>query len=450
MKRNLGLWLVSLVVVALSVAPCVHAADVTVDCDGGPADFATLQDAVNAVFPGGSTITVTGTCEEDVVVSRYSDLTIQGPATIMSVTEDNGAVLIIDSTQNFQLRNLTIDGAGQFVDGIDIGNSTGNIRGATIQNTTGCGVAAFSGSEVVVGGRNAGQQVLLTNHVDCGVFEGQSILTLFGQVTIQNIHGGVGAWAQGGRLGINGGTVGNLIQDVDSNGFGVFAQQAAVVVFNGLNTIQNAGDLGIAANQNSTVNVNSTLAGGVTPVFTTISGSDVAGLLASDSIVTFQGNPAAPHQIMNNGTAPVTIDAGLLAYRNATVRVYQTSVTNNVGPGVAADANSTVEVADAHITGNSGDGVNLAHSSVARFGAFSSTGDAVPANSVISGNTGSAVACDDTSVAFGDLAGITPIACKVTTTDKKKPGTVAASTLSTFDAKAEQRLTRWLERHPQQ
>ncbi len=420
-------------------------AQVSVDCGLGES----LQAAVDAAGPG-TGITVTGTCTENVFVGRKDDLTIQGPeggtATLMSADENAGVVISINDSRNFFLRRLVIDGGGQFVDGVDVNNSSGRIFGSTIQNAS-CGLALFNGSNVILGGPGAGQAVLITNHTDCGVFEGQSIVTLRGAVTIENINGGVGLFAQGGRAQVNGGAVGNTIRDAGTNGIGAFATQGAVMAFNGINTLQNNGDIGMLANMNSTVVFNGTVAPDATPRFTTIEGHAVAGVLVSDSSLNFFAPVAAQHQVRNNGTAPVTSDAGVLGFRTATMRIFGTAVSNNVGPGVFADANSVVDFIDSSITGNSGDGVRLEHLSAARFGGAFTSGESAPANTIITGNGGAALACDATSIAFGDLAGISPTSCKVSPTDKKTGGAAAAASLEAIERRAEEKLNRWLERH---
>jgi hypothetical protein len=81
-----------------------------------------------------------------------------------------------------------------------------------------------------------------------------------------------------------------------------------------------------------------------------------------------------------------------------------TKVAGNTGPGIAAGQGSAVNVLDgAMIQNNSEVGVRLSIQSNAGF--------SQPIT--ISGNGGSSVSCDPSSIAFGDLTGIKNVNCSV-------------------------------------
>lgn len=102
-----------------------------------------------------------------------------------------------------------------------------------------------------------------------------------------------------------------------------------------------------------------------------------------------------------------------------------------------------MRVSESAISGNSGDGILLQHLSVAHLGGHFSNGNLAPANTTFMGNGLSAIACDASSVVFGDLAGISPLKCTVSSEDKK--GTkAAAAAATTMDL--EMRLQRLADR----
>jgi hypothetical protein len=71
-----------------------------------------------------------------------------------------------------------------------------------------------------------------------------------------------------------------------------------------------------------------------------------------------------------------------------------------------ADGNASMQVYQVNVSNNTAEGIRLRHLSTADFLMY-------PDNvNVFSGNGGAAITCDDTSMPYGDLAGISPIDCK--------------------------------------
>ncbi|HEX6100481.1 MAG TPA: hypothetical protein VF432_29470 [Thermoanaerobaculia bacterium] len=83
------------------------AASVPVGCPGGtPGDLPSITAAVASLdLDGPHTITVSGTCTENVVLNQRERLVIQGPATIIGP-----AIAIAIRDGNVVLRNLVVRG----------------------------------------------------------------------------------------------------------------------------------------------------------------------------------------------------------------------------------------------------------------------------------------------------------------------------------------------------
>ena len=116
----------------------VWAADVTVDCNSGGSISTAL---IGLSFEGPNSITVTGTCHENVVIFDRERLTIQAPfgqtATIVSPDPANNVIFILRS-RGIVLRRLVVTG-GSF--GLLIQRSEVQVNVSTIQNNSAAGVA---------------------------------------------------------------------------------------------------------------------------------------------------------------------------------------------------------------------------------------------------------------------------------------------------------------------
>ena len=85
----------------------------TVDCSGAtPGAFTTITAALASLPAAGpNSISVTGTCHENVVMSGRTDLTIFGNPTATVVPGNaNGHLLAIDASQSVGIQNITFDG----------------------------------------------------------------------------------------------------------------------------------------------------------------------------------------------------------------------------------------------------------------------------------------------------------------------------------------------------
>jgi hypothetical protein len=187
----------------------------------------------------------------------------------------------------------------------------------------------------------------------------------------------------------------------------------------GENVIRNNGDPGVALGINVMLGSSLHIAYG-----TRIESNHDGGIQVFDASALLLSDPESLIRIENNGghgmwisgtslaslQGPVIVRSngslaqgpGVYAGHNATLSATSgVEIGNNSGDGILADSSATVRLYEATVTGNGGDGVKLLHLSAAEsFGA-----------NTISGNGGAGLSCDNTSLAYGDLSGITPIQC---------------------------------------
>jgi hypothetical protein len=157
--------------------------------------------------------------------------------------------------------------------------------------------------------------------------------------------------------------------------------------FDGQNKIDSNGAVGVRV-ESSTVTVFGS---------TTITGHSSAGVdVSRGGEFSFFGT----HQITNNGNP--TDGAGIRVERSSLNLQDGATVSNNVGPGILGDAHSgSVLGPTASVTNNSSTGIRLRHQSLV----------GLTAPVTIQSNGGGNIACDSTSLAYGQLAGITGVQC---------------------------------------
>ncbi|MCI0620557.1 MAG: hypothetical protein L0387_02615 [Acidobacteria bacterium] len=265
--------------VLLLAAGSAYANDVSLDCDKKKTITAALAGLSKQ---GPHTITVSGTCNESVVIDGFDTLTLVGTAgaSINDPTpenlEDNDVVDIIQS-RNVTVQGFTINGGvegvactqfsvcylrellvqGQSDNGVIYARSSGFVDNTTIQNTLFAGFQAVNSSNVILGSNlfgTPGTTTIQNNGTEenggIGVNANQgSNLTLFG-VTIQNHAHGDGAGANFGAflriLGANTIT-GNGGNGIGSNSSVVRIQAAGETV-----SITNNGGSGVNLANTST------------------------------------------------------------------------------------------------------------------------------------------------------------------------------------------------------
>src|SRR5206468_1952252 len=139
---------IRLAIISLLVCSALHATNLTVDCTGAPAPFTSITAAMNTLDAiGPHTITVIGTCTENVSISGRDRLTIQGsnitPSGIHAATP-GGPAVDVARAHGITLRQLTLSGGNRTLSAhnqseltlqtITIGNATGS--GLTILDET--------------------------------------------------------------------------------------------------------------------------------------------------------------------------------------------------------------------------------------------------------------------------------------------------------------------------
>jgi hypothetical protein len=131
------------------------AAAITVDCDGGAADHATINAALAAANHDFETINITGTCDSaadrTVSIVGFKNLNLLGPATISQpmVACDSPvgapAVLRIDESDGVRLEDLVIQGGG----GVLVSDSKNvNAVEVTIENSRTVGLRVGTNAQM--------------------------------------------------------------------------------------------------------------------------------------------------------------------------------------------------------------------------------------------------------------------------------------------------------------
>ena len=419
--------LLSLLVLLLFLSTVAAAANVTVDCDTGGTINGALA-SLDAVGP--HTITVTGTCSENVNINLRNQVTIQAPigqtATI-EAANPNGNVVLISSARRIVLNRLVIRGGRNGVNinlgsdveihnstitdnnavGILFTQSTLNIDSSTISDNGAQGMGAQAGSLANVGGINPAQLVTISGN-GSGVTVLEAFVQFNGNFTVEN-NVGFGFDVAGGRLNLSGMQPGveNLIR---SNGVGAInLRNAATGMIFGKVVIQNNGGNGIIATNGSNLTINQTVLPDSTVLSTVIEGHTNSGLtLAQQSQATIAG----PHKVRNNGATPdtciSTVCGGIRVFSGSQLTLRGSAeVTNNIGPGVNVEHNSALlVVTPVVINGNTEEGIRqLIHASTS---IIPLTPTPAPGTNNIS-----SVICDDSSLIAGDLLGIPKVSCKV-------------------------------------
>lgn len=422
--RSSSFLLVTTFVLLVFLAPTsVSATDLTVICQtGGPGAYASINAALNALpLQGPNSITVTGTCTENIFLAFREQLLITaGPgqsATIAS-PDPNQTVLATFSSHGIVLTNLVFQGGAAGVDvsqgtEITLNNctmqqnssdgllvetgSTAIMENGTMQNNGGNGMTVTNTSTITLA-TMPGEQILVQGNAGDGIdVDGSSLQVNFGVLTIQN-NQGAALGSFGGRLLIFGGVgTGNVFQN---NGEGVDVFNGGSASFFGKNTINANGDVGLQVLASSVV-FNSKVAPDGTVKATVIEGHATLGVnVVRMGELTFNG----PHTVTNNGslTADPTLVSGIRVNRGSLTLNRGVQVSGNNGPGIRVEQNSGILTnGAASIVNNTQAGVLVTLQSEATF----------PVTPVFSGNGVASIACDSTSLVSGQLAGIANIEC---------------------------------------
>jgi len=415
MQRSSFLLIATIVVSALLAASSASAADLTVVCPGGgpvgPGAYPSITAALNTITnnQGPNSITVSGTCTENVFIFNQNNLTIRNvPGSTPVITNAASPAQITVSLFSSRLvtfNGLSIQGGnpGLFVNQ----DSDLQMFNSVIEKNVGDGAIVLIKSDL-----NFGDSCIVRNNGGNGFVVGDSsIVMVLSPIQILNNNSeGAAAFSNGyikfqstgghtiegnGCHGVSADTEGHVfLQSFDhptviSNNRcdGLAFMRGSTGRVDGQNTIENNGAVGVLV-ESSTV----TFFGS-----TTITGHGFTGVnVTRGGELSFFGT----HQITGNGN-PVD-GAGIRVERSSLNLQDGVTVSNNVGPGIFGDAHAGIVLGPtASVTSNSSGGIRLKHQSL--------VGLTAPA--MIQGNGSANIVCDGTSLAYGQLVGITGVQC---------------------------------------
>lgn len=423
-RSRLAFTVVVVGLVLLVLPGAGRAANVQVVCPGGgPGAYPSIGTALSTLDPSQpNTITVSGTCVENIFIDKFERLFIQaatGQTAIITAADPSGIVLQTFQSTGVLLTGLVFQGGSTGVllnqgsnvtmvnctmqqnsgDGLDMQMaSTLVMESSTMQDNQGSGLSVAAGSNTTLA-TNPNERIRVLRNGGDGIdVDGSFLQVNFGTLDVENNAGA--AIAQfGGRLLIFGGGVGdgNLFQ---GNGEGIDIFEAGSAHFFGRNVIRNNGDVGLQVLGSSVLFTG----GGTLPdgslKATVIEGHATVGVnVVRLGELTMSG----PHQIQNNGTAAAdpTLRGGIRMIRGSLTLSGGVQISNNTGPGIRADQNTGTSVTNITVSNNSEEGVKVGRQSIAGF---------FPPFAIV-GNPVGSISCDATSLVFGDLTGIPSINC---------------------------------------
>jgi hypothetical protein len=348
-----------------------HAANVSVGCPGGSGGtYSSIGAALTAIAQTGpSTINVTGTCSENVIIDGVQSITIAGSGGAKIVEPLDNNAFDISRSRGIILADLDISSTGPDGGGVVITDgSEVHIVRCNVHNNQSVGVNADTGSVVYLR-----DTIIEKNTPNDG-------LDVFDNSTVN---------VRGTTIQNNGDSV--------SGTAGVFVGRNSVLVFHETNSILNNANIGIQVRNLSTL----VLAVGANGTFTTIQGHLTNGIILQEGSH-LQGNKHA--LIEGNGSA-CPLDptcGGIFATENSTVDIAGGTISGNHGSGISVQQGANVQLARTTVSNNTGDGVHIQWISI---GSFIS-------GNTITGNGGASVFCDGRSLALGDLSAFSKVRCR--------------------------------------
>jgi hypothetical protein len=232
---------------------------IKVDCNKKGSIGATLAHLMQIGNTRGVTISVTGTCKENITVGAFDHLVIQGApiATLQDASNGTAAVVNIFSSYDVILQGLTINGG---LDGVDcVGDSFCTLDLNTIQQSAANGVR-FSRSHGALQSNN-----ILSNALGGVVLQNNSNLVSFSNQITNNNGAGIAV--------LNDSYLFDSADTIQNNGIGIRAQNNSVV---------RADTLALSSNRSDGVRLESGAA---------------ASFLGADVITGNAGNGVAVHDL---------------------------------------------------------------------------------------------------------------------------------------------------------
>ena len=420
-KTHLRVHIMLLVAASLFlVSPSLSATTepVIVDCNMQPDGISQALATLDVVGP--HHILVSGPCVDFVHISNRDRVTIEGNPALggatISAPGDFATPVFVSSSRIIELFNLVIDAGGFSTDNlVTISNSDVAINDCTIEGSTRQGIVLTDNSFVNISNttiQNNGSNGLVINNgstVTLGFGTGVNVinnsfafplgragirvdngsLRVEGNLTVDSNGRDGLLLLMGSRVNINSNSGPNSFSNNSNSGVSV--QTGSTISFSGDNTISDNGRQGILVIEGGTARF--------------IFGSAVIErnarwgvFVAADSGARFL---LGTHQIRFNGV-PEFGGGVLVANNSSFIAQTGTNISDNIGIGVTVDIDASTSFQGTTINNNSEEGVFLSHIAVAEF--FSTL-------TTISGNGIADLACDNTSLVFGDLTGIVDNTC---------------------------------------
>lgn len=309
-----------------SVGPGIPVSNsITVDCSAGQ----TISQALQQIPGNPLTITVEGTCNENVEIIRDDVILIGDPSGggVNGIDSHNDTIRVRASRTIID--SLTITGG---YNGINV-NGSATIQNSTIKNTGVNGIVFYHGGHGLV------DKCMITNNPRWGILVEAASATITNSTISLNAAAGILVKSGGGaRIGIIDRSVGatsyagNTIKDNQSNGIEIFDSAGAdiggnTISGNGTNPNVPWGQYGIFVD-----NAHADIVGG-----NTITGNAGSGiLLVSGAVLIGDAGYGLPtdNAITGNGFGSPTNPGGILAFMGTSLDIRDATITGNANFGI--------------------------------------------------------------------------------------------------------------------
>ena len=381
MMKFCASWLKLLLPILCFVMPPVAAygANAQVDCSGATPGAFTSITAALATLPnaGPNSITVKGTCSENVAIINRTDLEIVGnPTATVQPGNPNARLLRISASQRITIRGITFDGGLGIV--VNEG-SRADFNTITVQNSGNAGLAS-NDSRVHIFNSTIKDSVRTGISVNGGTFDVDSGVTVSG-----NGRNGIAATTAHLRMNGGDGTPGteNVISHNTASGVSIANNASAEI--NGDNRItNNSGPYGVLVIHTS----NLIMSEGI------VNNNSGIGVHCGE---TSHCEWAGATQINSNGGGGIEITDHSDAYIDGGV-----DISHNTGTGILVDLSSLVNSLGGNtINNNTEDGIEVNNLSIFKFAAIDT----------LTGNTDKSLVCDNESLVVGDISTLKKVSC---------------------------------------
>ena len=370
-------------------APASAFTAVTVNCNGGAADYPSISAAVAALktlpVSGNALIDVTGVCTENVVIENFAVLTLNGHPGSAIVSPNSNSAIRIDDSNRVTVTSFAIRG----------GNPAVSVHRATAVTFNSCNVGSPSAKGPGSGARFEQHAVASLVNTSVDNFTGSAITALDGSiVTVQaSVPVSLSNSAAGASLfNLSSLTLTGKITVENNGGTGLVASSGSTLSIGGCNP----GEMAIRGSQVGIASINSNLQVSC-PV--AIEGNHFYGVSQQ-----FSGYMALFQAVVrNNGgglSGPEAPGGGVLL-DGAAFYISQAQVLNNVGPGIRILRGSRGLVFDSAVLFNSTDGIQASQGSVLEMSTVNN----------VTGHPGADLLCNTEANVFGSKTGIGKLMC---------------------------------------